>query len=329
LLLLFVGFLLIIILIPIGLAPIGLIIFLFLDLYLLYDSFIVKPKYKQEQAKKRVPTLYTLTMIDNMDGYKFERCMADIYKRLGYTVHHTPLSGDQGADLIITSKEGIRTAVQCKCYSSKVSNKAVQEVVASKAIHGCTRGIVITNNYFTDSAQQLAHANRIDLVDRSGLKKMIEEISKLQPYQDYSVVMKELSTDKEWLEKTGKFLHTFSEKSNDMSQKVGNAIINQNFDYAYVECSLFLNMLRDGLKDSQSCNISPRFEDVKKKYEKALDEYCTGTLCSKICIENLKNGNQDKGKLYFQDFRDHFVLGVKYVEEADELIKAATSTFST
>ena len=46
---------------------------------------------------------------------------------------------------------GIRTAVQVKRYSKKVSNKAVQEVVASKAIHKCTKGVVITNNYFFDT----------------------------------------------------------------------------------------------------------------------------------------------------------------------------------
>lgn len=155
-------------------------------------------KWIRLKSKKspRAPMVYSLAMIDQMDGYQFERCMLDIYKRLGYSVEHTPLSGDQGADLIITSNEGIRTAVQCKRYSNKISNKAVQEVVASKAIHRCTSGLVVTNNYFTDSARQLANANHIGLVDRTGLQKMIYEISKIQPYND-NIAGGELENDLE------------------------------------------------------------------------------------------------------------------------------------
>lgn len=152
-----------------------------IDLLVLYRIFAKAVK------KTRTPMVYNLASIDGMDGYQFERCMADIYKRLGYSVHHTPLSGDQGADLIITSKEGVRSAVQCKCYSNKVSNKAVQEVVASKAIHRCTSGIVVTNNYYTDSAKQLARANGIVLVDRTGLQKMISEISRAKPYHNSEI----------------------------------------------------------------------------------------------------------------------------------------------
>lgn len=89
---------------------------------------------------------------------------------MGYSVIHTPLSGDQGADLILSGNKG-RIAVQAKRYSSKVSNKAVQEVVASKALYKCTEGLVVTNNYFTNSAIELAEANGIGLIDREKLKK--------------------------------------------------------------------------------------------------------------------------------------------------------------
>lgn len=120
---------------------------------------------------------YTLAEIDQMKGYEFEKCMHDVFEKLGYSVEQTPLSCDQGADLILTSKKGIRTAVQVKRYSSKVSNKAVQEVVAAKGFHKCTEGIVVTNNYFTTPARQLAEANNIDLVDRNELIQIINRIS--------------------------------------------------------------------------------------------------------------------------------------------------------
>ncbi|RXA20609.1 restriction endonuclease [Methanosarcina sp. MSH10X1] len=111
-----------------------------------------------------------------MNGYKFEEFMKHVYEQLGYSVYHTPKSGDQGADLILTSKEKTRIAVQVKRYSGKVSNSAVQEVVAAKGFYKCTEGIVVTNSYFTNSARQLAEANFIDLVDRNGLEKLINNI---------------------------------------------------------------------------------------------------------------------------------------------------------
>jgi len=40
--------------------------------------------------------------------------MKQVYENLGYSVQHTPLSGDLGADLILTSNEGIIIAVQLK-----------------------------------------------------------------------------------------------------------------------------------------------------------------------------------------------------------------------
>jgi restriction system protein len=120
--------------------------------------------------------LYTLDEIDEMDGYKFEEVMKHVYEQLGYSVYHTPYSCDQGADLILTSKRRTKIAVQVKRYSGKVSNSAVQEVVAAKGFYKCTKGIVVTNSYFTDSAKQLAEANFIDLVDRNELEKMIKVI---------------------------------------------------------------------------------------------------------------------------------------------------------
>jgi restriction system protein len=118
--------------------------------------------------------LCTLAEIDEMDGYKFEEFMKRVYEQLGYSVCQTPLSGDQGADLILTSKKRTRIAVQVKRYSGKVSNSAVQEVVAAKGFYKCTEGIVVTNSYFTNSAKELAKANFIDLVDRDKLEKMVD-----------------------------------------------------------------------------------------------------------------------------------------------------------
>ncbi|MFZ2497529.1 MAG: restriction endonuclease [Methanosarcina sp.] len=160
------------------LGSFALIISLFISVWLLLK--FVKQLFGIFLKSFRVPAhrvQHSLAEIDQMKGYEFEKCMQDVFERLGYSVEQTPLSCDQGADLILTSKKGTRTAVQVKRYSSKVSNKAVQEVVAAKGFHKCTEGIVVTNNYFTNPARQLAEANNIDLMDRNELMQMINKIS--------------------------------------------------------------------------------------------------------------------------------------------------------
>lgn len=112
--------------------------------------------------------------VDVMNGYKFEAFVGQLYEKMGYSVEQTPLSNDQGADLII-SKYGERTAVQVKNYTSNVPNSAVQQVVAAKNYYGCSSCSVVTNSYFTKSAIELADANGVKLVNRDELNYLINQ----------------------------------------------------------------------------------------------------------------------------------------------------------
>lgn len=109
-----------------------------------------------------------------MDGWKFEIFCADILRKNGYrNVRVTSGSGDQGVD-VLAERDGIKYAVQCKRFAQPVSNKAIQEVYAGMKYYNCHVGIVMTNNYFTQSAKQLASANGIILWDRDYLMRFIE-----------------------------------------------------------------------------------------------------------------------------------------------------------
>lgn len=114
----------------------------------------------------------TIEDIDFLAGYDFERLLKKVYEKMGYNVIHTPLAGDQGADLII-EKFGEKIVIQAKRESSKISNKAVQEAAAAKKYYNAQKGMVITNNYFTKSAEDLAKANGIILINRDALKNLI------------------------------------------------------------------------------------------------------------------------------------------------------------
>lgn len=111
--------------------------------------------------------------IDQMEGHVFEGWCADLLKKSGFTdVEVTKGSGDQGVD-VIAVKDGIRYAIQCKCYSSDLGNKPVQEVHAGKVMYKCQVGVVMTNRHFTAGAKELADATGVLLWDRDKLEEML------------------------------------------------------------------------------------------------------------------------------------------------------------
>lgn len=116
----------------------------------------------------------TIKDIDIMEGFTFEHFLEQLFTNMGYQATVTKATGDQGADLVI-SRYNKKTVVQAKCYSDVVGNKSVQEVVGSKSFYGCESAMVITNNYFTPSAVELAKINNVKLVDRDALIELLEQ----------------------------------------------------------------------------------------------------------------------------------------------------------
>ncbi|MBM6915003.1 restriction endonuclease [Gemmiger formicilis] len=109
---------------------------------------------------------------DLMSGQEFEQAIAEIFKSMGYQVTMTPATGDQGID-IIAVRNGIRIGIQAKCYTGKVGNSAVQEVVAGKQYYNLNRCMVVTNSTFTSAAVELAKANNVTLWDRHVLEEKL------------------------------------------------------------------------------------------------------------------------------------------------------------
>lgn len=107
-----------------------------------------------------------LMAIDLMEGLDFEYWCADLLTKMGYTnVEVTRGSGDQGVD-VLAQKDGIKYAIQCKCYSSNLGNTPVQEINTGKVIYHCHVGVVMTNRYFTEGAKEAAEATGVLLWDR-------------------------------------------------------------------------------------------------------------------------------------------------------------------
>lgn len=127
---------------------------------------------------------YTLKQLDAMEGHRFEYACADILKMNGFkNVKVTQGSGDYGVD-IIAYKNGKKYAVQCKRYSHKLDNKPIQEVKAGLAYYNCDIGAVMTNQYFTEPAKELARINSVKLWDRNVLGEMLRKTAKTKTVKE-------------------------------------------------------------------------------------------------------------------------------------------------
>lgn len=105
--------------------------------------------------------------VPKMSPYQYEHYVAQHLKNCGFVkAEVTPKSGDFGADILLTDKDGTRMCVQCKQYSKPVGVKAVQEVIGAKAYYGCTRAAVITTSTFTPAAKELAQRSGVELYEK-------------------------------------------------------------------------------------------------------------------------------------------------------------------
>ncbi len=101
----------------------------------------------------------------------FEMYCRDLLIRKGWKASLTKSSGDQGIDIIATYKN-IKVVFQCKLYASSVGNSAVQEIFAGKVFEQAHFAAVVSNNTYTQSAQQLAQSTKVLLLHYSNLSEL-------------------------------------------------------------------------------------------------------------------------------------------------------------
>lgn len=113
------------------------------------------------------------TLIDysQFSGVDFESYLKKLLLENGFSdIRGTPITGDQGADLI-AKRNGKIIIIQAKRYVGTVGNKAVQEVVAAVRFYNGDEGWVITNSQFTKSAKELAQTTGVKLIDGRDLER--------------------------------------------------------------------------------------------------------------------------------------------------------------
>lgn len=115
---------------------------------------------------------------DTMTGSQFESfCSFLLISNNFKNVEVTKGSGDHGID-ILAEKDDITYAIQCKCYSGNVGNDAIQQALAGKKFYKRDIAVVLTNQYFTQQAQEEAAVFGVKLWDRDKLDELIQNINK-------------------------------------------------------------------------------------------------------------------------------------------------------
>lgn len=126
---------------------------------------------RREEEERRFRAL-ELADVDNMGPGEFEQYVGRLMKRRGYKTKVIGKVGDMGVD-VVAQNGAKKYAVQVKRYNQPVSRRAVSDAVAGKEHYACNAAMVVTNNYFTKGAMDLARSTKCQLVDRDTLADWI------------------------------------------------------------------------------------------------------------------------------------------------------------
>jgi restriction system protein len=108
--------------------------------------------------------------------FEFEKLIAKLFRKMGYTTNVTSKTGDFGIDVIAKRGNDI-IAIQAKKYSlgNNIGNGTVQRLLGAMSYkdYNANKGIIITTSNFTVQAFEQARENPIELWNQQYLNKMI------------------------------------------------------------------------------------------------------------------------------------------------------------
>ncbi len=112
---------------------------------------------ENKQREQRRQEALTLDILMSLDPIHFERTVAALFRKAGYAVTETSVSGDGGIDLDL-ERDGKHEIVQCKRWKDAVGIEEVQRLCG--CLHDkqrrSVRAWLVTTSTFTASAQKFA-----------------------------------------------------------------------------------------------------------------------------------------------------------------------------
>jgi len=110
----------------------------------------------------------------HIDPKKFEELILSIFEVFGFKGQLTPVTGDEGIDIILNDPDKTKIIVQCKCYAEeqKITPKEVREFVGSMVHANAKYGFFVTSGSFSEQAADFCKNKEICLINGSRLKKL-------------------------------------------------------------------------------------------------------------------------------------------------------------
>ena len=102
----------------------------------------------------------------------FEVYVGKLYEKMGYESKKTKDGPDGGCDLILT-KNGKKIVVDAKHWKQQMHVKIIGQILRAKKNYHADYGIIVGISTFTDETREEADQNKIELVDRDRLEKML------------------------------------------------------------------------------------------------------------------------------------------------------------
>ena len=123
-------------------------------------------------------------LLHNLSSYNFERVIARMFEKKGFTVKITPQTRDGGKDIFVAKNDlfSFLFYVECKKYAPNrpVGIEVIQRLYGVISAENATGGIIATTSHFTKSAKdyiqerQLEH--RLELQDYNTISNILNSL---------------------------------------------------------------------------------------------------------------------------------------------------------
>ena len=126
-----------------------------------------KPAQISNQVKAlNIDELYALSPAD------FEAYVARLFRRKGYRVELRGRSGDNGVDLMVTNRRGLKAVVQCKRYRNNVGPDTIRELYGTLVHEQVAHAFLVTTAGISRSAKKWAKGKPMTLIDGDELARL-------------------------------------------------------------------------------------------------------------------------------------------------------------
>jgi restriction system protein len=119
-------------------------------------------------------------MLHQLDARKFEKLVAELYRRRGFEATLTPASGDEGVDVYVVRRDDVGSTlwvVQAKRYAlnHKVGAGVVRELFGTVHAKNASAGILVTTSFFEPGAERMErdYEYKLELRDYLRLQEML------------------------------------------------------------------------------------------------------------------------------------------------------------